>query len=420
MWMRIRLKIGWTDLLYGAYRSICSGRRKRWEQELEQLCAHGQSALASYSVRSGFDLAIQALDLPPRSEILFSALNVQEMAKIAEWHDLVPVPVDLDFDHMAPRMDALEKAVTNRTKAIVVAHLFGARIDMGQILEFARKHGLLVIEDCAQCFDGPAFTGHPQSDMAMFSFGQIKTSTALGGAVLRIKDRASRDRMAKLQAGYPVKGNWDFFTRVLKFSVIKIVMTRPVMALIYRAFNAFGKDYEEVIAGPVRRVAVLNEQKALMYQPATAMLAMMCRRIRSWPADGHAKQIAKAKTLQRHLDGAVAAPASKNKIHAFWVFPVVVKDRGRVKETLRRYGYDTADVGTPPLQAPEDRPEVAPTVAQDVVKNLLVLPCYPEMPDRELSRLAEVIKRETQGEAAEIKQAFTCDEAMALERQTGG
>lgn len=420
MWMRIRLKIGWPDLVYGAVRSIFPGQRTRWEQELKQLCAGGQNALASYSVRSGFDLAVQALDLPAKSEILFSALNIPEMGKIAEWHDLVPVPVDLDFDHMAPRKDALEKAVTNQTKVIVVAHLFGARIDMGQILEFARKHKLLVIEDCAQCFDGPAFTGHPQSDMAMFSFGQIKTSTALGGAVFRIKDRALCDRMAELQSKYPVKGNLDFFTRVLKFSVIKIVTTRPVMALIYRAFSAIGKDYEEVIAGPVRRVAVLNEQKALMYQSATAMLAMMCRRIRNWPADGHAKQIAKAKTLHRYLDSAVATPATKNNIHGYWVFPVVVKNRGRLKKTLRRYGFDTADVGTLPLQAPEDRPQLAPTVAQQVVKNLLVLPCYPQIPDRELLRLAQAVKRETQNEAAEMKHAFSGEEAVALERQVGG
>ena len=410
--MRIRLKIGWPDLAYGAWRSLFPGRRDRWEQELEALCGFSDSAMASYSVRSGFDLLVQALDFPAGSEILFSALNVPEMGKIAEWNGLVPVPVDLDFDRMAPRLDSLEQAITNKTKAIVVAHLFGARISLDPVLEFARKHQLLVIEDCAQCFDGPGFSGHPQSDVAMFSFGQIKFATALGGAVFRIKDRALRERMVAIQQTYPSKGNWDFFTRVLKFSVIKIVTTRAVMAFIHRAFRVFGKDYEEVIAGPVRRVAVLDNQRALRFKPATAMLAMLCRRIRRWPANAHTKQIAKAHSLNRFLGEAVPTPGSKNENHAYWVFPIVAKERARLKQTLRENGFDTADIGTPPLYPPTDRPDLFPAVAQSVVENLLVLPCYPNMPDREIKRLAQVVKRETAGNSLDIAQIASAAEAQ--------
>ena len=72
---------------------------------------------------------MSALDWPENSEILYSALNVKGMVKIAERHGLQPVPVDLELDSMGPSLEALERAITPQSRAIVVAHLFGTRLD---------------------------------------------------------------------------------------------------------------------------------------------------------------------------------------------------------------------------------------------------------------------------------------------------
>ena len=69
--------------------------------------------------------------------------------------------------------------------------------------------------------------------------------------MIRVKDPSLHDQMAKIQSTYPSKGNRDFFTRILKFFVIKIVTTWPIMALIYRGFEVFGRYFEETIADPV-------------------------------------------------------------------------------------------------------------------------------------------------------------------------
>jgi perosamine synthetase len=86
-------------------------------------------ALVCLSVRSAFDLLLCALDLPPGDEVLVSAVTHPDMVRILELHGLRPVPVDLDPWTLAPEPWSLRAAVTERTRAVLVAHLFGAQED---------------------------------------------------------------------------------------------------------------------------------------------------------------------------------------------------------------------------------------------------------------------------------------------------
>ena len=70
---------------------------------------------------------------------------------------LTPVLVDVDSEHFNIDVDAIEKAITPRTKAIVPVHLFGQCANMDSILALAKKHNLYVIEDNAQAI-GATYT----------------------------------------------------------------------------------------------------------------------------------------------------------------------------------------------------------------------------------------------------------------------
>src|SRR5215471_15176388 len=162
MWVRKRLDIRWSDL--GSALRDCL---TRWDgasaaENLEDLwSAHGD-AFVCLSVRTGFDLWLQALALPKGSEVLVSAITIRDMVRIIEAHGLVPVPVDIDPDDLSVDLESLIRSITPRTRAILVAHLFGTRQPLDPILSIARKHGLFVAEDCAQAFAGRHFTGHSE------------------------------------------------------------------------------------------------------------------------------------------------------------------------------------------------------------------------------------------------------------------
>src|SRR5688572_26031806 len=147
---RKRLDIGWSDLLFGMIRCWAPGDRTAVRERIERAwSSEGENAgLACLSVRSGFDALLAVLAFPPGSEILMSALTIRDMTRIVLEHGLVPVPVDVETRTLAVQPEALARAVSPKTRAIVVAHLFGSRMPMEPVVRFAREHGLLLIEDC--------------------------------------------------------------------------------------------------------------------------------------------------------------------------------------------------------------------------------------------------------------------------------
>ena len=92
MWARTQLKIDWGDLLAGGTACIVPCHRTALREKVERYFPDDLNVMAAYSVRSGFDLLLQALDLDQGDEILFSALNVKGMVTIARRAGMVPVP----------------------------------------------------------------------------------------------------------------------------------------------------------------------------------------------------------------------------------------------------------------------------------------------------------------------------------------
>ena len=393
MWARTQLKIGWRDLFAGAMYCLFPGNRQRKAQEVETFWSDADDTIAAYSVRSGFHLLLNALALEPGDEIVFSALNVKGMVRIVGWHDLVAVPVDLDIAHMGPSLERLRKAITPRSKVLVVAHLFGTHLDLDPIFDLAHEHGLLVVEDCAQAFAGHDYPGHPKADICMFSFGPLKTSTALGGALIRVKDPVLRQKMRAIQATWPTQPEKAQLKRVAQFAGLKIVTSRPVMGAIYRFFHARGVDYEDAVSDSVRNVAPLKKKKNLEYQPSYGMLALIDRRINAFRPEMLRERAERGQRLREYLGDSVVMPGTANQYCDYWVFPILVDDPRAFIDGLRAAGFDGANLPrSQAVPAPEDRPELEPTIAAQALSDLIVLPCYPGMSDGELKRQAEVVR----------------------------
>src|SRR4051794_28400431 len=121
---RHRLDISLRQVVYGA--AACAFARTR---RLD-----GEESIVCCSVRSGFELLLSVLDLPPGSEILASAITHPDMARISERHRLRVVPVDIDASTLAPSLELLEAAVTERTRAVMFAHLFGVSVDLDPVV----------------------------------------------------------------------------------------------------------------------------------------------------------------------------------------------------------------------------------------------------------------------------------------------
>jgi len=403
MWARGRFDISWSDLAFGLLRCAWPSDRDHLQRRLERLWSPAEDALACYSVRSAFDMLLRGLALPPGSEVLFSALNVGGMLRVVERLELVPVPVDLDLDHLAPRLDRLEHAITARSRVLVVAHLFGARIELDPILEVARRRGLFVVEDCAQAFEGVGDTGHPRADASLFSFGPLKTATALGGALARVADPELRERMRRAQAGYPVQTRRSYLSRLVRFIGLKTLTYRSTSAALFLLTRLTRADLDrnlELAARSLTREKVASRpgrpSHKLQRRPGAPMLAVLERRLRRAPERRIEARRRAGRRLLSGLEGAVVCPGARNARHGFWLFPVLAKDRTALIRALRAEGFDAAPVvSLRAVPAPEDRPDLDPVVAREFLAQVVFVPCYAAMGERALDREAGLLRRES-------------------------
>lgn len=395
MWARKRLDVGWSDLAFGLLRACLPADRWAAQRRVERAWSGSADALACLSVRSGFDLLLGALALPPGSEVLVSAITIPHMVQIIEHHGLVPIPVDLDADRLAPRLDRMRRVVTPATRAVLVAHLFGSRIPLEPILELAEERGLRVIEDCAQAFAGTTYTGHPRADVSMFSFGPIKKATALGGAVLTVRDARLLQEMRIRQASYPVQSRGTYARRLLKYGALRACSSRFAFGVLMAGLRMMGRDPDRAINGSVRGFRTVGLLERIRRRPSAPLLAVLERRLRTFDARRLEAQREKGELLARLLSRRVACPTATVVPHTHWVFPILVDCPLRVIAGLRRAGFDaTQGQSLSVVGAPGDRPWLEPAAARDVLSRLVFLPLYPELSPRALRYLAQVVLHE--------------------------
>lgn len=104
-------------------------------------CANGTDAL---------QIAMMALDLQPGDEVITPSFTYIATTEVIALLKLKPVFVDVDLKTFNIDPEAIQKAITNKTKAIVPVHLYGQSADMEEIMKIAAAHNLYVIEDNAQ------------------------------------------------------------------------------------------------------------------------------------------------------------------------------------------------------------------------------------------------------------------------------
>jgi decaprenylphospho-beta-D-ribofuranose 2-oxidase len=392
MYPRKQLDIRWPDLAHAALYCAFPKSIRATEAELEGMFASPFPVLSAFTVRTGFDLCLGALGLPAGSEILMSALTIKEMVNIAKHHGLVPVPLDIASGTLAPEIATIEDAITERTRAIVIAHLFGTRMPMGPVIELAKKHGILVIEDCAQAFSGQDYTGHPETDVAMFSFGSIKTMTSLGGALLRVKDAELLRKMRVIQRMHPAQTRKEFARTLLTHAILKLFTLPLLFGLFYRGCALLGADFEDAIA----KVRGLDEEdwlKEIQKQCSFPLLALLAHRLRTFDAAQLNERIRVADEFAKSLPREISYPGNRAAFHSFWVFPILVEARERFMAELHRRGFDGTASGSAlsVIDPPAGRENLEPSKTREAYRKLLYLPVYPRVPGRERQRLSKAI-----------------------------
>lgn len=179
-------------------------KAKRFEEVFTQYL--GDASLQSIAVNSataGLHLALEALGIGPGDEVITTTHTFTATAEVVRYLGADVKLVDIDPATMCIDVQAVEAAITPRTKAVMPVHYAGLAADMPALLALAKKHGLKVVEDAAHALPttlAGRLIGTLESDATVFSFYANKTiTTGEGGMVVtRHADLAKRMRVMRL------------------------------------------------------------------------------------------------------------------------------------------------------------------------------------------------------------------------------
>jgi dTDP-4-amino-4,6-dideoxygalactose transaminase len=224
----------------------------------EEFAAYSGSSIGCgvNSGTSALHLALLAAGVGPGDEVITVPFTFVATVSAIHYTGAKTVFVDVDPETFTMSPDALERAITPRTKAIMPVHLYGQPADMDPILAIARKHGLVVIEDAAQAH-GAEYKGRRVGsigDLACFSFYPGKNLGAYGEAGMVVTSnpeyartiRMLRDWGAEKKYHHVLKG-YNYRMEGIQGAVLRVKLRH--LENWTEARRAAAKRYDELLSG---------------------------------------------------------------------------------------------------------------------------------------------------------------------------
>ncbi|MEW6586940.1 MAG: DegT/DnrJ/EryC1/StrS family aminotransferase [Nitrospirota bacterium] len=169
------------------------------------------------SCTDALHLALDGLGIGEGDEVITTPFTFFATVEAILYTGALPVFVDIDPATFTIDVDQIESHITGRTRAILPVHLFGHPADMERIVKIARKHGLKVIEDCAQSFganvngrktgsfgDAGCFSFYPSKNLGAYGDGGliVTDNTKTAGRIRELRNHGSRGSYVHRRVGF--------------------------------------------------------------------------------------------------------------------------------------------------------------------------------------------------------------------------
>jgi dTDP-4-amino-4,6-dideoxygalactose transaminase len=323
----------------------------RFEHEFAAYCGT-RHCVGVNSGASALHLALLAAGVGPQDEVVTVPFTFVATVAAIEYTGATPILVDIDDRYFTIAIDQVEQAITPRTKAIIPVHLYGQPADMTPLLDVARRHNLVVIEDAAQShgahYHGARVGG--LGDIGCFSFYPSKNLGAAG------------------DAGAVVTNSDEIAARI-------------------RALRDWGqvRKYEHVLKGFNYRMAGIQG----------AVLSVKLRHLDRWTAERQTI----AGLYNRELQGAdvILPPVRPGAEHVYHLYVVRSAARDRLRQMLGEREVATGvhypdPVHLMPAFANLGYRAGAFPVAERASREVMSLPLYPEMTRDQVDTVSNAVR----------------------------
>lgn len=361
--------------------------RQRWKA-----LGGNASPIVCLSVRSAFDLFLSVRSLPRGSEVAISAITHPDMPELLRAYGLIPVPIDVEPTTLAPTLANVERALSPKTRALLLTHLLGGSIPTEPFARLCQANGIELWEDCAQRF--PRCASNGESSVAFYSFGPLKTATALLGAVVDVRDPHVRSQMLARQAAYPMHSRLELARRTGKLAALAELANHPwAYGAVLHGAQRLGWDARTALRTATKSFGATTDFHRLRHRPTAATLQLLSHRLD--PNTSHATAKATmADAVTAQLDPSHVLGSALPSHH--WLLVVRSNDPAALQQSLRANGFDAvrgiSNLGV--VAIPDERPGLSVTQAADILRSAVVVPLHPDYSPAEVNRLASCLRQD--------------------------
>lgn len=394
---RGKLDLTFSDTFAGIGFCIAEGFRRK---ESPARFPKESDRMVTLSVRTGLDLLLTALNYPPGTEILMSNINIPDMFNIIRAHQLIPIPLSIDKDSLSIDPAELSAAISSSSKMLLLSPLFGGVMDLEAILPIAKKHQLLVVKDAAQAFMGDlpapssashiAHPGHPETDVLLYSFGLIKTNTAISGAVMTIKDPVLYLKIKCLNEGLTRQKTRVYFKKLIKVLFMKLLTINRFYTLFYHLIGNSGKNFDEVLSSFTRGFPGADPLKKIRFRPCMANERLLERKWNNFSTEKIRQRKQLAKDILTGLPESLKI-GRLNLHHTYWVLPIECDDPDGMIKKLREHGFDATAKASSLIKLSPVKPGTENPAAL-CLKRLIYLPMDTQMKSSKREELCLLLK----------------------------
>ena len=356
---------------------------------------------ASYG-RMAFYYILKALDLPAGSEIILPALTFWVVPALARVAGLKVVFADIDPATFTLSPEALERAITPATRAVVPTHLYGLPCDMGPILDIAARHKLIVIEDCAHAL-GATWKGRPVGtlgDAGFFSFQTLKPLNCYGGGLALVRDAAVAARVRALAGAEPWPDEKRVTNRLLVGRLQRIFIRPWVFTIsafpILWVSSLIGANPDVYLWEDIRSLDPLPDSYTERFPNVQAAIGLAALDA----LDGWTEQTRRhARVMDRALEDlpGIAVPVvPADRTHVYYQYCVYGPQRDELVVRCVRRGIDIetlhVDVCSDLELFAGARVEPAGAPGARKAAGAMQLPVYSTLTDAQAARVARVVR----------------------------
>ena len=371
-----------------------------FEQEFARVLGSGHVRACSTEYgRMALYFILKAMDLPAGSEVVVPAFTFWVVPEIVRVAGLTPVFADIDPATFTLSPDALQRAITPRTSAVLPTHLYGLSCEMDPILAIARDNNLKVIEDCAHSL-GATYKGRmvgTLGDASFFSFQAFKPLNTYGGGLAWLRDAGVARRVGEFADAEP----WPTEKRVESILwsgkwqhtfIRPKVFTYSLFPLWWAASWTGGKPEERLWEGvrplnplPAHYRGRFTNVQAAMGLAGLAHLPEFIERTRR-----HARML---DDMLGDVDGVIIPHVPPDRTHMYYQYCPYVQDSERIVKRCIRRGVDVApmhvDICTKMELFGWQGP---PAPGAGRASTAVQLPMYESLQDREVERVGRLVR----------------------------